>query len=241
MEKPKKRALYRKQNLIKRGRLGKYHYEDPYSVKNLLQGTPASSTGDSEGFIRKYFENRVNRLDYMDKRDKKHARRAGKKNKQSEDDIEVEEEEMDKFADDLFEKELQKTDKKKPGGQDDSDDFFDEENEEFDGSDNEADQGEMDGDEGSEDTFVGDGFDGENGENGMYMDANSLGSDDELNVDDFDEDMRAEVMEMEEEEEERDEDGFLGKRAKKGGMGGGKGKAVKGGPKGGKGRKRVKK
>ena len=203
MQKPKKRALYRKQNLMKRGRLGKYAYEEPFSVKDIYQ---KKANSENEDFIRKYFETKVNRLSYLEKREKKKDKKAAKGD--------AEEEEMDKFADDMFENELKKTDRR--GSDDDFMDGFDDDQDEgFSGEDEISD---------NEDEAL--------EEQGDDMDGDSLDNENlDLNADDFDEDMMGDGLGYDE-DDMRDADGFLGKRPSKG-MGGKsfKGKSKKGGNK----------
>lgn len=187
LEKPRKRQLYRKQNLIKRGKVGKYAYEEPFNVKDLQI---KSSSSTSENFIRKYFENKVNRLSYLEKREQKKTRIS--KSKNTGDDQEVDEEqEKDLFTDKLFEKELAMNEGRKQGESDNESDIN------YDGSgaeDEDFSDDEVDIDQNMIDKSFSD-SDGE----------------DLLDVDDFDKDVMAGDFALSEDEEG---DGKLGKRGK---------------------------
>ena len=183
-QKPKKRALYRKQNLMKRGRLGKYAYEEPFNVKDIYS---TKQNSENENFIRKYFETKVNRLSYLEKRESKKTKKP--------ENADIEEQEIDKYADEMFENELKKTD-----GQED-DDFMD-------GFDEDGDQ-----------SFSDDAPISDDEEEGMRQQGRDLEDDsmdegqDGMNAEDFDDDMMADDFEIDE-DEMRDADGFLGKRSK---------------------------
>ena len=99
MKKPKLSKLESKKKFIEGNKVGRSKMEEAFSIQSVLNDS--SNIRDEEKFMFTYFKNKVDSMNYLSKLEKRKENRAKPKVGEGED-------EEDKFADELFEKELRK-------------------------------------------------------------------------------------------------------------------------------------
>lgn len=138
MKKPKAAKTTGLQKLREGNKLSRSRVEEPFSLTAVMADNDASTAvRDEEAFMATYFKKKVETMDYLKKLEKRKAGRIK---------APVDEDDEDRFADELFENELRKAEGK---GEAAFDEFEDEEDE-----------------EGDEEDFNVDDFDGEIGDEG---------------------------------------------------------------------------
>lgn len=124
MKKPKGTKTTGLQKLKESNKLSRSRLEDPFSLSSVIADTKnSSSIREEEAFMETYFKKKVESMDYLKRLEKRKATKV--KGPATEED-------EDRFADELFEKELQKADGKGDIAFEEFDDEDDEEGEEED-------------------------------------------------------------------------------------------------------------